>query len=311
MGPRGAGRLHQNLDLVIVIRDQDCGRATFVGQEHESRSEVVAVATDCLRMVQDHPEVSDLAWARLAVVGDGRSEFPVSLPMPAAAASVAVMEGRDLHSLLGLAPGTTSAELRAAYERAIADAARSHNIRRAAVLSAAFDRLPASTRSGLYSSRGFSAPSRARQSLARTPPARTVRHRRYRSGRWRIALATICGLLLLAALGRVAFHFGSGLGWHLGTRTPQAPTVATALSPGARPPISAAQAAYGIPGAFLDKAGFREYLPPGGALIDFDGATMAQCVYNTASLIPTWSRVKSGTILVCSPGQFAIFKVAG
>ncbi|MGN6160748.1 MAG: hypothetical protein ACTHOG_03490 [Marmoricola sp.] len=105
------------------------------------------------------------------------------------------MASDDIYAMLGLPPDTRPAGLREAYERAVADAARSHNIRRATQLSAAFDRLPDAVRESVYATRGTAW-------VSQRPRRRRARAQRAsRSLNWVPVLAAV-GLVTLLALHR-------------------------------------------------------------------------------------------------------------
>jgi hypothetical protein len=76
----------------------------------------------------------------------------MNLPCKLIRQDVPVTSGPDLYELLGVAPDTEIDRLRHVYESHVADAVRSHDLARAAALSRAFDRLPATSRRALYGS---------------------------------------------------------------------------------------------------------------------------------------------------------------
>lgn len=200
------------------------------------------------------------------------------------------MAADDLHMMLGLPPDTRPADLRIAYERAVADAARSHNIRRATQLSNAFDRLPLPVRETLYPSRGVA------PSAYWDTPRPNHRHRT----RW----GWIPGVVALAVVGfLVARHFGFHMGSH---GSSQAAPVATSevVSPTAQSPIEVR----GTPAGELIAKRYREWLPPQGAVVDASGATEGHCVAakRHRPLAPlAW--VASGSLMVCPTGSAGFF----
>lgn len=199
----------------------------------------------------------------------------------------------DLYVMLGLRSDAKIAEVRSAYERAVADAARSHNIRRATQLSNAFDRLPELIRDTIYPSRGAGG------------SASWERPRRRRRPRLRLtwlpaALGIGFGIFLTMRHFDVP-PFGN-------TAAQVAPVTTSQTVPPA--PAKAPVEVTGTPTGPLIGNRYREWQPPEDAVLDSAGATQGHCVASRARrpLTPLHS-VEWDSLMACPTGSLGYFLV--
>lgn len=126
---------------------------------------------------------------------------------------------RDLRELVGLGRHCSEDELRIAYDQAMQRATRAGDLRHATRLSAAFDALPAASRSKMFPSGGAAAATRAAaggaawrsspvraQSWAPAPIRKAPRRRRWRTWTRRLAYVLVAAIVIVVAVPTLASY---------------------------------------------------------------------------------------------------------
>jgi hypothetical protein len=229
------------------------------------------------------------------------------------------MSSPDLYALLGIPADTDIEHLRHAYDSAVAAAASRHDWSRANELSAAFDRLPASTRLAIYPGRERNArrwDASTGASAARAPGT-SVRP----PIRWRIVLSSVVAVALMAVIGASALHqqFGNrdraaGL-----TRAfpigPQHPSTASApLRSAHGPRITPARPAPdvavvirlwadpGIGNTGQTIGGMPLWTTPASIPLDRAGRAVMRCSAPGTNRPGPWSPIDPRALFSCPPG---------